>query len=153
MKTSETGISLICQFEGMRLKAYQDSVGVWTVGYGHTSAAGGLQVTKGTTLKNPLQAREILAMDLLKYEAAVAKALKHIPNQNQFDAMVSLCFNIGPGNFSKSSVLRWFNSGIESEAADAFLKWDRAGGKTLAGLTKRRKAERELFLLKLKAKD
>lgn len=148
MKTSQAGIDLICAFEGFRAKAYPDPATggePWTVGYGHTSAAGGLQVAKGLTITEK-QGREILAMDLLKFEAAVAKLLKRIPSQNQFDAMVSLAFNIGPANFAKSSVLKWFNAGVFDLAADAFLKWNKAAGRVMAGLTRRRKAERDLFL-------
>ena len=147
MKTSAKGIDLICSFEGFRAKAYPDPATggePWTIGYGHTSLAGGLQVKKGLVITEK-QGREILAMDLLKFEAAVAKFLKRIPTQNQFDAMVSLCFNIGPGNFGKSSVLKWFNNGTLTLAADSFFKWNRAAGKVMAGLTRRRKAEADLF--------
>ena len=147
MKTSAKGIDLICSFEGFRAKAYPDPATggePWTVGYGHTSLAGGLQVKKGLVITEQ-QGRELLAMDLFKFEAAVAKGLKRIPSQNRFDAMVSLCFNIGPGNFAKSSVLRCFNTGEFRAAADAFMRWDKAAGKVMAGLTRRRKAEADLF--------
>lgn len=145
MKTGARGLSLIRQFEGLRREAYKDSVGIWTIGYGHTAAAGlpkpvpGMRVTE-------VEAEAILAVDLGKYEAAVEAALRQEPSQNQFDAMVSLCFNIGPGNFTRSSVVRAFNAGDEKAAARAFLAWNRAGGRVLAGLTRRREAEKRLFL-------
>ena len=83
---------------------------------------------------------------LRKYEAAVDKALTRLPSQAQFDAMASLCWNIGPGNFAKSSVVRRFNDGNLMGAGDAFRLWNKAGGKVLKGLVNRREAERALFL-------
>jgi lysozyme len=145
MKTASKGLALIKQFEGLRLAAYRDSVGVWTIGYGHTAAAGeprpraGMRITKA-------EAEAILARDLGRYENAVLAALSRPATQDQFDAMVSLCFNIGPGNFTKSSVVRAFNVGEEERAARAFLAWNKAGGKILAGLARRREAEKRLFL-------
>ena len=145
MKTNLAGIELIKDWEGLRTTAYQDSVGVWTIGYGHTSMAGEPKVTPGMRI-TPDQATAILANDLGKYESAVSSALKRTPTGNQFAAMVSLCFNVGPGNFLKSSVLTRFNAGDMQGAADAFLMWDKAGGKVLQGLVNRREAERKLFL-------
>ena len=145
MKTNLAGIELIKAWEGLRTTAYQDSVGVWTIGYGHTSMAGEPKVTPGMRI-TPDQATAILANDLGKYESAVSSALKRTPTGNQFAAMVSLCFNVGPGNFLKSSVLTRFNAGDMQGAADAFLMWDKAGGKVLQGLVNRREAERKLFL-------
>mgnify|MGYP006055735879 FL=1 len=145
MKTNLAGIELIKAWEGLRTTAYQDSVGVWTIGYGHTSMAGEPKVTPGMRI-TPDQATAILANDLGKYESAVSSALKRTPTGNQFAAMVSLCFNVGPGNFLKSSVLTRFNAGDMQGAADAFLMWNKAGGKVLQGLVNRREAERKLFL-------
>lgn len=145
MKTSRTGIDLIKKWEGCKLKAYRCSAGVLTIGYGHTSAAGAPKVVEGMIITQA-QADEILVRDLVKYEAAVQKALTRSPNQNQFDAMVSLAFNIGPGAFAKSSLVRKFNAGDLAGAADAFLLWRKAGGKVLPGLENRRKDERSLFL-------
>ena len=145
MKTSPEGIALIKRFEGCRLKAYKDSVGVWTIGYGHTSMAGPPAVTPTLTLTQEA-ADAILITDLAKYEAAVTKALTRSPTANQFDAMVSLCFNIGPGNFAKSSVVRFFNAGDMDRAANSILLFRKAGGKVLNGLVSRRNAERELFI-------
>jgi GH24 family phage-related lysozyme (muramidase) len=145
MKTSKAGLAIIKKWEGCRLKAYQDSVGVWTIGYGLTSAAGIVPVVKGMTITQA-QAEEYLEIALGSYEAGVIKAIKRPMTQPQFDAMVSLCYNIGPGAFGKSSLVRRFNEGNIAGAADAFLMWTKAGGKVLKGLENRRKDERALFL-------
>jgi lysozyme len=145
VKINRAGIELLKRWEGCRLKAYQDSVGVWTIGYGLTSAAGLVKVTPGMIITQQ-QADDYLVAALVKYEAAVTKALKRAPNSNQFSAMVSLCYNIGPGAFAKSSIARLFNDGDIDGAADSFLLWNKAGGKVLKGLVDRRKAERSLFL-------
>ena len=102
MKLSDKGLNLIAEFEGKRLTAYRDSVGILTIGYGHTSAAGAPFVTQGLTITDA-QALDILRTDAAKFENAVSRVLKRQPTQNQFDAMVSLCYNIGPGNFGSVS--------------------------------------------------
>ena len=148
MKTNRAGIELIKAWEGVRLTAYPDPATggePWTIGYGHTSAAGEPRVFKGMTIHID-EANAILERDLVKYEAAVSKLLKRNPNENQFSAMVSLCFNIGPGNMSKSSVVRLFNAGDIPGAANAFRMWNKAAGKVMKGLENRREAERMLFL-------
>jgi len=145
MKISRTGIELIKKWEGVRLKAYRCSAGVLTIGYGHTSAAGAPQVTEGMTISQQ-DADDILGRDLVKYEAAVQNTLTRSANQNQFDACVSLCFNIGGAAFAKSSVARRFNEGDAMGAADAFRFWNKAGGKVITGLVRRRDDERALFL-------
>lgn len=150
MKTNAAGIDLIKQFEGCRLKAYPDPAtggDPWTIGYGLTSAAGIVKVTPGLRITQA-QADEYLVKSLVKYETAVSTALTKKPLPNQFAAMVSLCFNIGPGNFKKSSVLRKFNAGDTAGAASSFLLWNKAAGKVMAGLTRRREAEKKLFLTK-----
>jgi lysozyme len=147
MRTGMRGLSLIRQFEGLRLHAYTDAVGIWTIGYGHTAQAGPPKPFSGMQITRP-EADAILAQDLAKYEIAVDRVLAREPSQDQFDAMVSLCFNIGPGNFTKSSVARAFNAGDEKAAAQAFLAWTKAGGKVLPGLARRRQAEKRLFLSK-----
>ncbi len=145
MKTGNRGLALIRRFEGLRLEAYRDSAGIWTIGYGHTAQAGrptpgpGMRITRA-------EADALLARDLGKYEAAVTAALTRLPSRNQFDAMVSLCFNIGPGNFTRSGVVRAFNAGDDRQAADLFLVWNRAAGRVLPGLTRRRQGEKRLFL-------
>lgn len=148
MKINQAGIDLIKKWEGKELTAYPDPATggePWTIGYGHTSAAGPPIVKKGMKITEK-EASDILVRDLAKYEAAVMKGLTAKPNGNQFSAMVSLCYNIGPGNFAKSSVLRKFNAGDIKGAADAFRLWNKAAGKVMKGLTNRREDERKLFL-------
>lgn len=140
MKTSQEGIDLIKRFEGLRLTAYKCPAGVWTIGYGQT----GPNIKQGTTITLE-QAEQLLVTSLIQYENAVDKYAGKA-HQNQFDAMVSLCYNIGIGNFSKSSVARLHKAGQYTGAAAAFLLWNKAGGKILAGLVNRRKAERNLYL-------
>ena len=124
MKMSKAGRKTLTTREGVRLKAYKDSVGVWTIGIGHTSAAGDPKVTP--TLKiTAEECDEIFTRDLAKYEKAVNDAVKVPVTQTEFDAMVSLCFNIGPGGFAKSSVVRRLNAGDRKGAAKAFLMWNK----------------------------
>jgi lysozyme len=145
MKTSSVGIALIKRFEGLRLEAYFCPAGVLTIGYGHTSAAGTPFVSQGMKISE-VEAERILVKDLQTYEEAVLRSLKAKPNQNQFDAMVSLCYNIGSGGFSKSSVARKFNAGDIAGAAEAFKLWNKGNGKVLEGLVRRRKEESALFM-------
>ncbi|WP_103171626.1 lysozyme [Paracoccus sp. SY] len=148
MQTSEKGIALIKAHEGLRLEAYPDPAHGWavpTIGYGHTSAAGSPPVTKGMRITEA-GATEILRNDLRKFERYVLDAVTVPLNQNQFDALVSFTFNLGPGNLRKSTLLRKLNARDYAGAADQFLVWNMAGGKVLNGLTKRRTAERALFL-------
>ena len=145
MKTSGRGVALIKAHEGLRLTAYPDPVGVWTIGYGHTTAAGPPKVERGMKITDA-GADAILRQDLAKFEGYVSSAVKVPLNQNEFDALVSFTFNIGPGNLRSSTLLKKLNAGDRAGAADEFLKWTKAGGKTLPGLVKRREAERALFL-------
>ena len=145
MKINAAGLALIKRWEGLRLTAYQDSVGVWTIGYGHTAEAGPPE-PKANMKITEKEANDILTRDLGQYERAVTKAISVAPTSNQFAAMVSLCYNIGPTNFAKSSVVRRMNEGNSKAAADAFLLWNKAGGKVLKGLTARREDEKKLFL-------
>lgn len=145
MKTSSAGIELIKRWEGCRLTAYRDAVGVLTIGYGHTSMAGEPSVFTGMKITQQ-EAEDILIRDLAKYEAAVDRALTRTPTQPQFDACTAICFNIGQGAFASSTLVRRFNSGDVKGAADAFLMWNKAGGKVLQGLVNRRTDERKLFL-------
>lgn len=137
MKISNKGVDLIKQFEGCRLSAYHDSVGIPTIGYGHTK-----NVKMGQTITQA-QAIEFLLQDLATYERAV-NIYTPLYNwtQNEFDALVSFTFNCGAGNFKK---LIANGSRSKAEISNAFLLYNKAGGKVLAGLTRRRKAEKELF--------
>lgn len=144
MRTSFKGRSSIRALEGDVLEAYQDSVGIWTIGTGHTAKAGAPAPRAGMTITQQ-ESDEILSRDLRLFETGVCKVLNRQPTQNQFDAMVSLAFNIGLGNFQKSSVVSRFNRGDDAGAAAAFLMWTKAGGRELPGLVKRRKVEMKLF--------
>jgi len=145
MRTSKDGLDLIRHFEGCKLTAYKDAVGVWTLGYGHTNAAGLPKVRPGMKI-TAAEAEEILIADLVQYENEVRKAVKVPLRQYQFDALVSFCFNLGPTNLNRSTLLRKLNASDYGGAAEQFLVWNRAGGRVLAGLTRRRKAERAMFL-------
>lgn len=151
MQTSQFGRGEIARREGTKLTAYQDSAGVWTIGVGHTSAAGEPKVTKGMKI-SAWDADQILSRDLRAVEATVASAVKVSLNQNEFDALVSFVFNVGGGAFKGSTLLRKLNAGDRVGAADQFLVWNKItrGGKkvALAGLTSRREAERRQFLNK-----
>ena len=143
MKTSEHGIKLIQQREGFREHAYPDpgSGGdPWTVGYGSTHG-----VHEGMTVTEA-QASAMLAADLHLFEATVQHGVKVALTQNQFDALVSLVYNIGPRNFLGSTVLKRLNAGDYAGAADAMLMWDKAAHHVMAGLHRRREQEREEFL-------
>lgn len=134
MKTSNAGINLIKKFEGCKLTAYKDAVGVWTIGYGHTSGVvPGMKITQ-------LAADNFLKKDLEKFEVYVNN-LKMSLSQNEFDALVSFTYNCGQGNLQK--LVKGRN---KTEIANALLYYNKAGGKVLAGLTKRRKEEQALFL-------
>lgn len=144
-KTNAAGIEIIKHFEGVRTTAYQDSVGVWTIGYGHTSAAGDPQVYAGLTITLD-QAEQILRKDLGIFEKGVSDAVKVTTNDDQFSAMVSFSFNVGLGAYRDSTLLRKHHAGDFAGAADEFLRWVYAGGQVLPGLQRRRNAERALYL-------
>lgn len=139
-------LDLIKEFEGFRAVAYRDAVGVWTIGYGTTAMAGvGIDPKAGMKITEA-QALGYLDAAVTKFAHQVTRLLTRPANENEFGAMVSLAYNVGPGAFAKSSVLRLFNAGDKEGTADAFLLWNKAGGKVLRGLTRRREAERKLFL-------
>lgn len=142
---NKESIDLIKSFEGLGLKAYKDAVGVWTIGYGHTNSAGLPKVIPGQMITE-VEAEEILTNDLKKYEASVQKLVKVKLTDNQYGALVSFVYNLGEGNFEKSTLLKKINSGDLIGASNEFGKWNKAGGKVLKGLTRRREAERKLFL-------
>ena len=138
MKISQNGINLIKSFEGCVLTAYLCPSKVWTIGYGHTAGVKqGQSITKA-------QAEEFLKTDIVKYERYVNNTGLAL-NQNQFDALVSFTYNCGSGNLNKLIKNRSL-----SEIADAMLLYNKSEGKTLPGLVKRRKAERDLFLTSVK---
>lgn len=145
MQTSDKGIALIKQFEGCKLTAYQDSVGVWTIGYGWTQHVDGKPIRAGMTIKQET-AERLLKTGLVSYESDVSRLVKVVLTQGQFDALVSFTYNLGARSLSTSTLLRKLNAGDYAGAADEFLHWNKAGGKVLNGLTRRREAERALFL-------
>lgn len=145
MQISEKGIGLIKQFEGCKLTAYQDSVGVWTIGYGWTQSVDGKQIRAGMTIKQET-AERLLKTGLVSYENDVSRLVKVGLTQGQFDALVSFTYNLGVRSLSTSTLLRKLNTGDYAGAAEEFLRWNKAGDKVLNGLTRRREAERALFL-------
>ncbi|WP_049011222.1 lysozyme [Enterobacter kobei] len=145
MQTSDKGIALIKQFEGCKLTAYQDSVGVWTIGYGWTQPVDGKPIRAGMTIKQET-AERLLKTGLVSYESDVSRLVKVSLTQGQFDALVSFTYNLGALSLSTSTLLRKLNAGDYAGAADEFLRWNKAGGKVLNGLTRRREAERALYL-------
>ena len=139
MKTSPKGIALIKEFEGLRLKAYKCPGGVWTIGYGHTTG-----VKPGMVISEE-QAEHFLKEDLLIFENAVNNQNLSI-NQNQFDALVSLIYNIGIGNFKKSTLLLKVRIDPgDNSIMDEFLRWVYSKGRVLPGLQRRRLAEVKLY--------
>ena len=139
MKISEAGLQIIKNYEGLRLQSYKCPAGIITLGYGHTGTYKGKPLTLGMSITKE-EAEELLKQDLIKYENYVDNLQRNF-NENQFSALVSFCYNCGPGRLQTLC-----NHRTNSQIADALLRYNRAGGKVLAGLTKRRKAERELFL-------
>ena len=139
MNLGYKGKDLLKFFEGCKLVAYQDSVGVWTIGYGHTKG-----VTPGMTITQE-EAEQMLESELAEYEGYVEKYVTVPLTQNQFDALVVWVYNLGPTNFRNSTLLKELNSGNYNAAGTEIKRWNKAGGKVLAGLVKRREAEAELF--------
>ena len=141
MKISQEGIDkLLKPNEGCKLKAYLCPAGKWTIGYGHTIAAGYPDVVEGMTITQK-QADAILATDLIKYEAAVTNMVKVPLTQNQFDVLVDLAYNIGPGALKTSTLMKRVNAGSLNKVPEELLKWTRGGGKVLPGLVRRRQEE------------
>ena len=139
MKINEAGLKLIKNYEGCKLEAYKCSAGKWTIGWGHTGKVGDKPIVSGMKITQK-QADDILKQDLVKFENYVS-ALKRDFNENQFSALVSFCYNCGP-----KSLQTLCKNRTNAQIADAMLKYNKAKGKVLTGLTKRRKAERELYL-------
>ncbi len=141
MQISERGVELVAKYEGCRLEAYKCPAGVWTIGYGHTAG-----VNEGDTLPSKETAKDLLKEDLAKYAASVNNCIKKglltfQPNQNQFDALTSFCYNCGAGNLQK------LVSGRDAATiAEKLPEYNKGGGKVLPGLVKRREEERNLFL-------
>ncbi|EMP5337354.1 TPA: lysozyme [Citrobacter freundii] len=148
MQTSHEGIALIKGFEGCRLTAYPDpgtGGAPWTIGYGWTHPIDGKPVKPGMTIDQETADR-LLKTGLVSYENDVLKLVRVKLTKGQFDALVSFAYNVGSRALSTSTLLKKLNAGDIKGAADEFLRWNKAGGKVLNGLTRRREAERALFL-------
>ena len=139
MKASQTLINAIKKFEACALTAYQDSVGVWTIGYGHTNG-----VKKGDKITQ-YQAEQFLKEDLAKFEA-IANKVKGLSTQGRYDAVLDFIYNCGPANFNSSTLKKYIEGGKKTwECQEQFLRWVNAGGKKLGGLVTRRIWEANRF--------
>ena len=139
MKTSLEGIDLIKHFEGCELEAYKCPAGVWTIGYGHIKG-----VQEGDVITEQ-QADDMLVEELEEYESYIHNLVSCPLNQNQFDALVSWVYNLGSSNLQASPLLKVLNAGDYAGVPAQMLRWNKAGGKVLEGLTRRRQAEADLF--------
>jgi GH24 family phage-related lysozyme (muramidase) len=136
------GFKLLTTFEGCKLKAYDDGAGVWTIGYGHTQG-----VFRGMSISQA-EADDFLREDLEKFESYVVDAVSVKLTDDQFSALVCFCFNVGPGKegFGGSTLLKLLNDGDYQGSANQFVRWNKVGTEPWLGLTRRRLAERALFL-------
>ena len=142
---SDNGMRLLEQFEGLRLEAYLDSAGIATIGWGSIKYPNGNKVKLGDKITKA-QAKQYKLHDLKEFESTVNTSVKVPLTQNQYDALVSLSYNIGSGAFKNSTLLKKLNSGDYKGAAEQFLAWNKSGGKKVQGLVNRREAEQKLFL-------
>jgi lysozyme len=147
IRNKMSATKFIARFEGIKLNAYQDSAGIWTIGYGNTrNPYTGLPVKKGDKITQA-QALDWLRISTSSAEKDVKRLVKVPITANQLSALTSLVYNIGAGAFARSTLLRLLNSKTDKNLVAAqFLRWNRAGGKELPGLTLRRKKEADLFL-------
>ena len=139
MKTAQKGLELIKHFEGCELTAYKCPAGVWTIGYGHTK-----DVVEGMTISKE-EAEQMLVDELHEYENYINEYVNVALSQNQFDALVSWVYNLGPANLKASTMLKVLNSGKYEDVPAQIKRWNKAGGKVLEGLIRRREAEACLF--------
>ena len=139
MNTSAEGLALIKKFEGCELEAYQCSAGVWTIGYGHTK-----DVVQGMTISKE-EAEQMLIDELHEYESYINEYVTAALSQNQFDALVSWVYNLGPANLKASTMLKVLNAKEYEDVPAQMKRWNKAGGKVLEGLIRRREAEACLF--------
>lgn len=138
--SDENRRDLLQKFEGCKLSAYKCPAGIWTIGYGHTSAAGDPAVYEGLTITQE-KAEQILARDLAKFERSVANSVTVELDQHQFDVLVDFAYNAGVGALQKSTLLKKVNAGDFDAVPAELMKWTKAGGKELPGLVRRRQAE------------
>jgi lysozyme len=145
MKVSQVGIKLIQTFESCRLQAYQDSKAIWTIGWGNTQYENGIRVKKGDVLTQQ-RADELFATILISFEYGVNKRVGASVTQGMFDALVSFSYNLGLGNLDKSTLLKKVNANpLDATIRTEFMKWVNKGSSFEKGLTRRRKAEADLY--------
>ena len=142
---SPHGLAKLKQWEGLKTKAYKDSGGVWTIGYGHTATAGEPKPRAGMVI-TAAEAESILLKDLTQYEAAIENNVKVKLTDNQFAALVSFVYNIPLASFKKSKLLKKLNAGNYDAVPTELMKWTKAGGKKIQGLVNRRRAEGYLWM-------
>ena len=146
MNIGDRGLDLIRAFEGFRAEPYLDAVGVPTIGYGSTYYPDGQRVRLTDPPISEPEARRLMQATLAEFEDGISAALQVDVTQSQFDALVCWAFNVGVSAAQQSTLMHRLNAGDVQGAADQFLRWNRAGGQVLRGLTRRREAERALFL-------
>lgn len=139
-RTNDACVDIIKEFSGLSLEAYSDQNGNWYIGYGRSQG-----VTQGMTITEA-EAEEFLRDDLRVFEQSVSRMVEVDVSENEFSAMVCLTYNIGPGGFAESTVLRKVNEQAWEEAADAILLWNKVSGQVNEALVNRREKERALFL-------
>ena len=145
-KLSQKGLELIKSFEGLSLKPYVCAGGINTIGYGNTYYTNGKKVTLQDKPITKEQAEELLKHSLSTYEKAVDSFCRDDISQNQFDALVSFCYNVGTGALQKSTLIKKVNANSKDVTiSDEFMKWNKANGRVLVGLTRRRQAESKLY--------
>lgn len=145
MKTNQKGIDLMHEFESCRLEAYLCPAKIWTIGWGNTYYADGTSVKSGDRISQE-QANRLFEVILSKFESQVYKSVKPMINSNQFSALVCFTYNVGIGNFLKSTLLKKVNlNPNDPTIIDEFMKWNKGGGVVLNGLTRRRKSESDLY--------
>jgi lysozyme len=146
LKLSQKGLELIKQFEGLSLTPYVCAGGINTIGYGNTYYTNGKKVTLKDPKITQQQAEELLKHSLSTYEKAVDSFCRDDISQSQFDALVSFAYNLGTGALQKSTLIKKVNANPKDVTiANEFLKWNKAGGRVLVGLTRRRQAEANLY--------
>jgi len=140
MRDLTQAVNIIKEFEGLRLKAYRCPAGKWTLGYGTTFG-----VEEGNVITKE-QAEEMLSEDVASFAKRIENLIKVKTTDNQFCSLVSLCYNIGIGNFKNSTLLKYLNNGWFEQIPSQFMRWNKIKGEEVGGLTRRRKAEVALWL-------
>ena len=146
MKVSKEGLELIKKHEGCRLEPYKDPIGLYTVGYGHLIGDGKTLPIEWFRRFTKEEVDELLKKDVERFERGILRLCPNNLTQHRFDALVSFAFNLGLGNLQASTLRRKHNRGDVFGASQEFLKWNKAGGKVLRGLTIRRQDESNLYL-------